>query len=71
MSEVLGLYNKAIAADDLDIKILYFSKVIEYVSQTVIRINATEAIRRKLHTKNALNPDSRFIWVTTRLTFHK
>lgn len=61
MPELLKLYNKAVAAADDEIRILYFAKVIEYVSQTVVRQQATEAIRTKLLSPRALNPDAEFV----------
>lgn len=61
MIELLRLYNSAIATHDADFQILYFAKVIEYVSQTVIRQQATETIRTKLLSRSALNPDASFI----------
>lgn len=60
-TELLKLYNKAVASKDLDVQILYFTKAIEYVSQTVIRIQFNEAIRAKLLSTRALQPDANFI----------
>lgn len=61
MPELLKLYTRAVAASDDEVRILYFAKVIEYVSQTVVRQRATEAIRAKLLSPRALNPDASFI----------
>jgi hypothetical protein len=61
MLELLKLYNRAVAASDDEIKILYFAKVVEYVSQTVVRQRATEAIRTKLLSPRSLRPDAGFI----------
>jgi hypothetical protein len=60
-TELLKLYNKAVSSKDLDVQILYFTKAIEYVSQTVIRIQSNEAIRAKLLSSRALKPDADFI----------
>lgn len=60
-TELLKLYNKAVSSKDLDVQILYFTKAIEYVSQTVIRIQSNEAIRAKLLSPRALTPDADFI----------
>lgn len=60
-TELLRLYNKAVASQDLDVQILYFTKAIEYVSQTVIRIQSHEAIRGKLLSSKALEPDAMYI----------
>ncbi len=61
LSEPLDLYNKAIESPTPDIAILYFAKVIEYVSQTVIRIKLTEKVRSKLLSKRALDPGAEYI----------
>lgn len=61
LSEPLNLYNKAIESQSPDIEILYFSKVIEFVSQTVTRIQLTEKIRAKLLSQRALDPDAEYI----------
>lgn len=61
MADLLDLYNRAIASIDPDVQILYFTKVIEYVSQTVIRRASDEAIRAKLLSPRALQPDASFI----------
>lgn len=60
-TELLKLYNKAVASQDLDVQILYFTKAIEYVSQTVVRIQSHEAIRGKLLSSRALEPDAVYI----------
>ena len=61
ITELLSLYNKAVVAQDLSVQILYFTKAVEYVSQTVIRKQANTAIRSKLLSSRALNPDAEFI----------
>ena len=61
IAELLSLYNKAVVAQDLSVRILYFTKAVEYVSQTVIRKQANAAIRSKLLSSRALNPDAEFI----------
>lgn len=61
LSEPLDLYVKAIESPSPDIAILYFTKIIEFVSQTVIRIQLNERIRTKLLTQRALDPDAEFI----------
>jgi len=67
LSEPLNLYNKAIESTSPDIAILYFAKVIEFVSQTVIRIQLTEKIRTKLLSQRALDPDAEYIKELGRL----
>ena len=44
MSELLRLYNSAETTSDLEIKILFFAKTIEYVSRTVLRRNLIESL---------------------------
>jgi hypothetical protein len=61
MPELLRLYNRAVSASDNETRILYFTKVIEYISQTVIRQQATETIRAKLLSPRSLNPDATFV----------
>lgn len=61
MPDLLRLYNRAIASSDEGTKILYYTKVVEYASQTVVRQQATEAIRTKLLSARSLNPDAGFI----------
>lgn len=62
MADLISLYNTGIRADDSSIKILFFTKVIEFVSQTVVRRKVTELGRSKLLSSRALNPDADFIW---------
>ena len=61
MPELLKLYNRALAASNDEVRILYFAKVIEYVSQTVVRQQATEAIRAKLLSPRAVSPDAGYV----------
>lgn len=61
LSEPLNLYHKAIESPSADISILYFTKVIEFISQTVIRINLIDKVRTKLLSPRALNPEADFI----------
>jgi hypothetical protein len=61
MPELLKLYRRALAASDYEIQLMYFAKVIEYVSQTVVRQQATEVIRAKLLSPRSLRPDVEFI----------
>lgn len=60
MMELLALYNRAIAAPN-EVKILYLTKVIEYVAQTVVEERANEAIRTKLLSSRSLNPDAAYL----------
>jgi hypothetical protein len=61
MRPLLELYSSAISASDIHVSILYFTKAVEFVSQTVVRQQATEAIRAKLLSPRALSPTADFI----------
>ncbi len=61
LDAVIGIYNTAMAAHDPSFEILGFVKVIEHVSQTVIRSQMTDAVRAKLSSPRALNPDAAFV----------
>jgi hypothetical protein len=61
MPELLRLYNRAAVATDDEVKILYFAKVMEYVSQTVVRQRANEVVRAKLLSSRSLSPDAAFL----------
>tara|TARA_R110002167_G_scaffold91458_1_gene246066 strand:+ start:129023 stop:130375 length:1353 start_codon:yes stop_codon:yes gene_type:complete len=59
--KAIELYNRAISCEDNEISILYFSKVIEYVSETVVRMKVTEVGRKALSSNRSLMPDANFI----------
>lgn len=61
MLELLKLYNRGVTADYSDMQILYLTKVIEYVSQTVVQQQFLEVVRKRLLHQDALNPDAKFI----------
>lgn len=61
LNEPLELYTKAIESPSYDISILYFTKVLEFISQTVIRIQLTDKVRAKLLSSRALDPSADFI----------
>ena len=61
ITPLLALYNKAVSSKDSHVQILYFTKAIEYVSQTVIKIQSNKVIKSKLLSSKALNPDADFI----------
>jgi hypothetical protein len=60
-SKVIELYNRAISCEDSEMSILYFTKVIEYVSETVVRMKITEVGRKALSSHRAMMPDANFI----------
>jgi hypothetical protein len=59
--KAIELYNRAVSCEDNEISILYFSKVIEYVSETVVRKKITEVGRKALSSNRSLIPDANFI----------
>jgi hypothetical protein len=59
--KVIEIYNKAISCEDNEIAILYFTKAIEFVSETVIRAKVTEEGRKALLSNRAMTPDANFI----------
>jgi hypothetical protein len=59
--KVIELYNRAISCEDSEMSILYFSKVIEYVSETVVRMKITEEGRKALSSSRSSLPDANFI----------
>jgi len=61
IKDLLHIYNKAIEAMNSEFKILCYTKVIEYVAQTVIRQEINNAIQGRLASPKALNPDACFV----------
>ncbi|MBM7707689.1 hypothetical protein JOD03_002636 [Chryseomicrobium aureum] len=61
IEEVLEIYRTVFNTDHPEQQILGFSRVIEYVSQTVIRKDLIEKTVVKLSTTRALNPDANYI----------
>jgi hypothetical protein len=61
LPELLAHYNRAAAVTDPGLQIVMYTKVIEFVAQTVIRSNTTELIRKKLLTPRGLDPDAAFV----------
>lgn len=61
MKDIISLFNNAEGYGIDDSSIVEYVKVIEYVSQTVIRMEITEKARKKLNSEEALNPDAIFI----------
>ncbi|PSU98022.1 hypothetical protein C0W80_15825 [Photobacterium leiognathi subsp. mandapamensis] len=59
--KVIDIYNKGNSCLDDEMSILYFSKVIEYVSETVVRAKVTEEGRKALSSNRARVPDANFI----------
>jgi hypothetical protein len=61
MAGLLSLYNKALVTNDPEIRILYFTKAFEYVSQSVIRLQLINTVQAKLNSSRALSPDVNYI----------
>ena len=61
IKELLSIYKSAFHTSYPEQQILAFSRVIEYVSQTVIRKDLIEKTMTKLSSKRALSPDSTYI----------
>ncbi|EJT6170658.1 hypothetical protein QTI99_05915 [Clostridium perfringens] len=61
LDDVIYLFNNAEESYDNDKAILEYVKVIEYVSQTIINIDFTDEIRKKLNDNRALKPDANYI----------
>ena len=59
--EILSIYNSAISTSEPVFQILGLVKVIEFVSQTVIKSGLMEAVRMKLLSARAINPNADFI----------
>lgn len=61
MSGVLDLYNRATSESDQEVRLLYLTRVFEYISRTVVRLQLTEVVRAKLLSRRALDPSADFI----------
>ncbi|ARF16395.1 hypothetical protein SporoP17a_03165 [Sporosarcina ureae] len=58
---MLKLYNSTLSSMDYEILILTYTKVIEYVSQTVIRQDLINSATKKFFSTGAVNPDANYI----------
>jgi hypothetical protein len=71
LSEVLCLYSLAIATDDPEFQVIGFVKVLEHISATVVREDLASAVRSKLLSSRALDPNAEFILeLETVITSH-
>lgn len=61
LKDVIALFNDAESHGIDDRAIVEYVKVIEYVSQTVMRNEITEEARKKLSSEEALNPSANYI----------
>lgn len=61
VSDVIGLYIAAIGTHDPEFQVIGFAKVLEHVSETVVREQLTSSVRTKLLSPRALDPSAQFI----------
>lgn len=61
LGELLELFNEASSVGQVEYAVLGYTKVIEYVSATVVKEHAHQAIRTRLLSQAALRPDAAFI----------
>ncbi|MDD3024587.1 MAG: hypothetical protein PHE26_11885, partial [Syntrophomonadaceae bacterium] len=59
--ELLKLFNSVSAHIEPEIRVLYYSKVAEYVSQTIVKKELLETVLNKLNTRRALTPDADYV----------
>lgn len=67
MHGIIELFNKARSSVKVDISLLFYVKVIEYASPTILRQKLTTTIQNKLSSPRAMNPDASFILELDRL----
>ncbi|MCP3027023.1 hypothetical protein [Halobacillus sp. A5] len=58
---LLKLYNSTLSTTNEEILVLTYTKVIEYVSQTVIQQDLIKSVNKKLFSPRTLNPDANYI----------
>ncbi len=61
MLGMIELFNKARSVESSHVAILYYAKVIEYASPTILRQKLTTTIQNKLSSQRAMSPDAQFI----------
>ncbi|KAA5545108.1 hypothetical protein FYK55_05340 [Roseiconus nitratireducens] len=61
LSEIVKLYTRAIAIDDVEFRLVGFVKVMEFASSTVVEQDLIAAVRSKLLSSRSLKPDADFI----------
>ncbi len=61
ITDIVNLFNKANCSVNIDLKIINLAKVLEYVSQTVIRLEKTERIQNKLNSNRVMKADADYI----------
>lgn len=61
LTEILSIFNKASNIESIESKILNYTRVIEYASQTVIKKDLFESVLNKLSSDRIYNPDSDYV----------
>lgn len=61
LTEILSIFNKASNIESIESKILNYTRVIEYASQTVIKKDLFESVLNKLSSNRVYSPDSDYI----------
>ncbi|OPH61221.1 hypothetical protein BC351_14865 [Paenibacillus ferrarius] len=61
ISSLLKIYNSCNEVQDNEFRILNYTKVIEYVSQTVIRKEMLDSVLKKLYSPKVLQPNATYI----------
>ncbi|RGL29738.1 hypothetical protein DXC69_24680 [Paenibacillus polymyxa] len=59
--ELYQIYNACASIEDPEILVLMYTKVIEYVSQTVVRRELLESVMTKLYSPKTLSPDANYV----------
>lgn len=61
LTQILSIFNKASSIESIESKILNYTRVIEYASQTVIKKDLFESVLNKLSSDRIYNPDGDYI----------
>ncbi|MBY0202012.1 hypothetical protein [Paenibacillus cucumis (ex Kampfer et al. 2016)] len=67
ITPLLKIYNSCNNIEDNEFRILNYTKIIEYVSQTVINKEMLDSILKKLYSPKVLQPDATYILELERL----
>ena len=67
-NNILTMYNEAIrSVNNPEYSIIQFSKILEYISQTIVRNDINEKVLAKLSSNRALDPDANYIQELERI----
>lgn len=61
LTEIISIFNQASNIESIESKILNYTRVIEYASQTVIKKDLFESVFNKLSSERVYSPDSDYI----------